>query len=494
MPRSHRRMLIGFTLALGVATIVGAGDPFGGIRALGGEPAIVHGTSPAGPFPRFVVSELERDQPTGGARHPEPTLGPQPQVTILLRYADIPDTPEPASYFETVMLSDEFPGLNHFLKEISYNEANVDGSVVLGWIDLPGNWDYYNWAFDEFDWPRLDIDRVLADCIPIVDPIVYFPFFNNIVLMLNEEHGCGDVEVCGPWAGAVGRSLNIDDITQDYGIQFFGPFWFRRQAAIGHEMMHTFGVHHSGPLVEGGEPSHWDVVTGSGTICDPADPVNSCYAVYTIAWNMLELGWMPPERSYDTGPSSAGIVTIERLALPPRSGGTYGMAKLLVNGSPTYFYTVEYRTPVGWDGAGPIPGQAVILHRVDTTLEDLQAEVVDPDGNGDPNDEAAMWLPGESYLNASAAVVVHVESWNATSAVVSVSNKARDPVYVWGGASGYQDGSPEDPWNTVEEGYAGVYPNGTVYIIPGNYPETLTMSKPCRLEQGYGTEPVIIGE
>jgi hypothetical protein len=439
------------------------------------------------------VLDAERGQPTGALRHPVHTLGPQPQVTILLRYADIPDTPEPASYFETLMLSDEFPGMNDFLKEISYDNANVNGSQVVGWLTLPGDWDYYNWAYDDFEWPRLDIDRVLEDCLPMVDSVVHFPSFNNIILMLNEAHGCGDTETCDPWSGAVGRTLTIDDTTQEYGIQFFDPFWLHQQAAIGHEMMHTFGVHHTAPLVEDGEPSHWDVVTGSG-ICDPPDPVYGCLAVYTIAWNMLELGWMPPARSFNTGTSGAGIVTIERLALPPLSGGTYGMAMLPVNGLSHLFYTVEYRTPVGWDGAGPIPGQAVILHQIDTTLEDLQAEVVDPDGNGDPNDESAMWLPGESYLNTNAEVVVHVESWNNTSAVVSVSNKARTDVNVWGAATGYQDGSPQYPWNTVREGYASVHPGGTVYIIPGNYNETMTISKPCRLMVGYGTESVIIGE
>lgn len=467
-------------------------ETHGGMWALEGVVATVRGTFPSGSSGRFVVSKLELDQPRGALLHPVPTLGPQPQITILLRYADVPVTPKPLSYFEGLMLSNEFPGLNHFLKEISYNNANVDGSVVLDWIDLPEDWDHYNWDKDENGWPELDLDRVVQDFLPLVDPYVHFPSFKNIILMFNDEHSCNEWP-CGPWAGATGYMLSSDGQTKEYGMQFFGPFWFHIQAAIAHEMMHTFGVHHSGPLVEGYEPSHWDVTTGSG-ICAPPHPVYGCLAVYTLAWNMVELGWMPAWRCYNTGTSGAGIITIERLAFPPLAGGTYGMAKLWVFGSSEYFYSVEYRTLDGWDGAGPIPGQAVVLHRVETGLEDLQAQVVDYDHDGDVNDEGAMWVPGETYLNTYSELVVHVESWSATRAVVSVSNKARELVYVNWGTSGYEDGSVMDPWNTVEEGYASVHPGGTVYIFPGSYDETLTLSKPCTLVRSYGTEPVIIGQ
>lgn len=467
-------MMTKYTLSLGIILILA-----------------VSGPAWAAPIP--VGCDAELGQTTDDLRHPVPTLGPQSQVTILLRYADIPDTPKPATYFQFMMLSNNFPGLNNFLKEISYNNANVDGSQVVGWITLPRDWDYYNWPFDDFQYPRLDINRVLADCIPMVDSIVHFPSFDNIVLMFNAEHGCGDAPSCGEWAGTVGARLTVDGITKDYGIQFFGPFWFSHQAAIAHEMMHSFGVHHTGPLVDGGEPSHWDVTTGSGT-CSPPDPDYGCLAVYTSAWHMLKLGWMPSARSFNPGISGAGIVPIERLALPPLYGGTFGMAELMVNGSSTLSYTVEYRTPVGWDGAGPIPGQAVVLHRVDTTLEDLVTEVVDPDGDGDPNDASAMWLPGETYLNSGAGVVVHVESWTSTRAVVSVSNKARSTVNVRVAADGYEDGSSLYPWNTVKEGYASVYPGGAVYMVPGTYHETMTISKPCRLMVGAGTGSVIIGE
>ena len=57
----------------------------------------------------------------------------------------------------------------------------------------------------------------------------------------------------------------------------------------------------------------------------------------------------------------------------------------------TRFYTVETRRLAGYDAK--LPGHAVIIHFVDTTRSDRDAQVIDPDANGNPDDAGAMWLP-----------------------------------------------------------------------------------------------------
>ena len=71
------------------------------------------------------------------------------------------------------------------------------------------------------------------------------------------------------------------------------------------------------------------------------------------------------------------------------------MAQIPIGDSPTDFYTVETRLFAGYDDE--IPDEAVVIHKVDTTLEDRLAQVVDVDNNGDPNDAGAMWTPGEIF-------------------------------------------------------------------------------------------------
>jgi Bacterial Ig-like domain len=82
------------------------------------------------------------------------------------------------------------------------------------------------------------------------------------------------------------------------------------------------------------------------------------------------------------------------------------MAKIPIPGSTTRFYTVETRRFTGYDGQ--VPGEAVVIHKVDTTLSDRNARVVDPDGNGDPNDAGAMWLLGETFTDPANGIEVSV--------------------------------------------------------------------------------------
>ena len=89
-------------------------------------------------------------------------------------------------------------------------------------------------------------------------------------------------------------------------------------------------------------------------------------------------------------------ITLEQLAQPGSEG--YLMAEIPIGDSDTDFYTVETRLFVGYDDE--IPDEAVVIHKVDTTLADRLAQVVDIDNNGDPNDAGAMWTPGEIFTDS----------------------------------------------------------------------------------------------
>jgi hypothetical protein len=77
---------------------------------------------------------------------------------------------------------------------------------------------------------------------------------------------------------------------------------------------------------------------------------------------------------------------------------------------------------------------------------------------------------------------------------VGCLNQIRTPVYAHWAASGFQDGSFEFPFDTVEECLRIVAPTGTVYIHSGTYPETAIIWGPVRLDH-YGEVgvPAIVG-
>jgi uncharacterized repeat protein (TIGR01451 family) len=101
----------------------------------------------------------------------------------------------------------------------------------------------------------------------------------------------------------------------------------------------------------------------------------------------------------------------------------YLMAQIPIAGSSTRFYTVEARRLAGYDSHNPIPGEAVVIHEVDTTRE-RPAYVVDVDNNGDTGDAGAMWLPGEVFSSTTNGITVCVNSATSTGFIVTIGQGA----------------------------------------------------------------------
>jgi uncharacterized repeat protein (TIGR01451 family) len=134
--------------------------------------------------------------------------------------------------------------------------------------------------------------------------------------------------------------------------------------------------------------------------------------------------------------ASDQLIFIERLALPPFAGGTYQGARIPIGGSMTDHYTIEVRKFAGFDDQ--VPGEGVLMHKLDTTLDDRNAQVVDDDGDGDPDDAGAQWVTGELFedlANSISVAVLEMEDegfWvliNPTPADLSIAKlDTPDPV------------------------------------------------------------------
>jgi hypothetical protein len=123
-------------------------------------------------------------------------------------------------------------------------------------------------------------------------------------------------------------------------------------------------------------------------------------------------------RKYTATSASDQNITLERLGAP-NANGAYLMAKIPIPGSTTRFYTVETRRFTGYDGQ--VPGEAVVIHKVDTTLNDRNAKVVDATNNEDPNDAGAMWLPGETFTDSANGIKVKVTGTTASGYDVTIN-------------------------------------------------------------------------
>ena len=338
----------------------------------------------------YSIDPLGASPPAQGA----PITGSHPWITVLCRFSDLPTSePHPLSWYQDLMGGTE-PGVDHYWRELSYDQANVAGSGALGWYDLPQPHSHY--VNDSTGVSNLQLLK--EDCAAVADPDIYYPDFVGINFQFNED-------LAGfSWGGS--SSLNIDG-----EVGFYRMTWMSDWAdhvTFTHEMGHGFGLPHSSGPYGAVYDSNWDVMSGAWT---NRDSFWGWLAPHTISYHKDMLGWIPADRIYDAPEGSSQTITLRRLA-ELGGGGDYLMAR--VPRADGTYYTVEARQFEGYDVN--LPAEAVIMHHITS-----RAFVVDPDGDGNPDDDGAQWLPGETFTDAVNGIAVTVESETATGFVVTIS-------------------------------------------------------------------------
>ena len=330
----------------------------------------------------------------------EPVVsGSQPWVTVMCRFSSSTSTPHAASWYEN-MLGNGNPGLDSYWRESSFENVNVSGSQAAGWYDLPEA----KSAYMNGDLPNLD--KLKTDCAAAADADVHFPDFAGINFQFNENIGC-----CS-WGGST--QLTIDGVTRVYRGTWMAPWADFNVYA--HEMGHGFGLPHSSGPYGNVYDSDWDVMSrGKGAY----GGTYGWIPPHTIAYHKDRLGWLEPAAIAVANAGTSGTFELAALS-EPAPAGTYHLVEIPV--SADVFYTLEARVVGGYDDP---PGSAVLINLVGG--HSPPAQVVDADNDGNPNDDGAMWLPGETFRDASADITVTVEAETSAGYRVSVDRGGAPP-------------------------------------------------------------------
>ena len=350
----------------------------GGSLALNGQRVQVQGTWLADGS--LHVESLQPEVSARAAALAKPdVIGSQPWVTLLCKFSDVVTETRPVSYF-TQMYTSTYPGLDHYWREQSYDQANVLGSTsVSHWYTLPHPYSYY--LLDN-DYPNTSL--LFQDCTAVADADVYFPNYVGINMMFN-----GDFAVS---VGGYG-SATLDGVSRTWYRTWEADWGITNISVLEHEMGHGFGLPHSSGNYGATYDNVWDVMSDTWSNCVRLrDPVYGCVGQHTIGWHKDKEGWITANQKAMITAGTHTTITLERTALPQTTN--YLLAVLPVKATSDRFYTLEARRKVGYDVQ--LPGEGVIIHYVEIGRTN-PARVIDIDGNGNTGDAGAIWVPGETF-------------------------------------------------------------------------------------------------
>lgn len=355
----------------------------------------------------------ESSEPSSPAKKDTPAIqgvsGPHPWITIMCKCSDIADEPHDYTFFEG-MYSDIEPGLNHYWKELSFNNFNVDGSAVAGtgWYTLPHGDAYYNPTGTSMG---ADKTALMNDCIAQADADVDFSLYDGINMMFNWNFDRG-----WAWGGGTG-TITLDGVTKSWSITWEPPWGYADISVIAHEMGHGFGLPHSTAIDwTSVYDNAWDVMSQDRYNCFTGsvhrDATYGCKPQHTISHHKDILEVIAAAKITTVIPGTSATINLDDLAAPPSTG--YQMVKIPIGTSAESYYTVEARRFTGYDAK--LPGEAVIIHKVET----YSAVLVPSASSTDPS---VMWNVGETFNDVANGIVVTVNSTTANGFEVTVSNR-----------------------------------------------------------------------
>ena len=273
------------------------------------------------------------------------STGAQRIILLLVEFPDVKHRLTPQQVYGNV-----FPTLNQYYTEISYNLTWVVGSVTQGWQMLQNSSTYYDIAKVTGTGYRNGRDlQFLKDAIIVWDNEIDYRNYDYVFVC-----GAGS-SVWGYEYSQVKIARTNDGITLDRATaQPENDDW----KVYAHEFSHlSLGLPdlYSYPIAFNG-PSDW---REAAVYVGPWDLMSrSNERPQTGAWDKIHVGWIPQSKILEILPGQQGAATIEPLENP-----TSGIQAIVIYQTPTTYFVIENREPIGHDSV--LPDKGILISHVD---------------------------------------------------------------------------------------------------------------------------------
>ncbi len=380
------------------------------------------------------VQNVQLDTSAGAKISPN-VIGNQPFISLMCKYADVPALePQPLAFF-TTQLSNTKPGFNHYIREMSYDAANLDNSTASGWHTLPKTYAEYGALPGGFG--GSGSDQIALDC-GNASGLTNLDNYFGINFMLNGDLG-------GSAFGGSTGTITLGGKTKNWRATWMpysganSTFGWAEHGILAHEISHAFGSPHSGGSLGYEYSSSWDVVSNPQANCNLAtDPTYGCLGQGSVAYNKDSMGFIPAARklTYDrTGGSQTFTLDSLSEQTPTDANSKYMIIVPSIATPATRFYTVEARKQQGYDVKLPTV-DAIIIEDVDTTRTGANVAVAwlfPPPGaaldalrqpQGGPNqtgDAAGKWALGTTLTDPTNQITINVTAQTAKGFTVTIA-------------------------------------------------------------------------
>lgn len=320
------------------------------------------------------------------AAQPEAAAATEKWTTLLCKFSDVADEPQPKAFFKDMFERTSGPSLSTVWNEISYGEISGLTTDVYGWYTLPRARAGYNFSASSRNY---DFAAILQDCADAASADVSLGFGDKRLVMVNSPAPFAIAQIGGDGAVLPSNKWNL--------------------STIPHEMGHVYGwVHSLAGVSQTTNP--WDLMGANRYNCGVAsDPVYGCIGQHPAAAHKDQSGYFPDDRVKQVDEPGTYTFALERLAQPTNGNPLF----IKVQNSKLFkIYTIEARKQVGLDKK--LTADGVIIHeRVGSRVS-----LVDGDGNGDYTDGGTVWLPGEQFVVDG--MMIKVDSETSTGYVVTI--------------------------------------------------------------------------